>query len=73
MRCMDDVPAPDAVPPIPDPHPPPLDTPQRVPPLPPADDDDDSLPPPMRLPGRPGVPERVGVGVAGRCRPLNPA
>ena len=60
MRCLDDVPAPETPPPLPDvphtipgrPHPP------AVPPL---DDDEDTQPPPVQLPGRPGVPERVGL------------
>lgn len=71
MRCIDEIPAPDAVPPLPDSHPPPSDTPPRVPPVPPTDDDDDPLPPPVRLPGRPGVPERVAR--PGARRPVNRA
>ena len=65
MRCMDDVPAPDAIPPLPGSLPPPPDTPSRVPPMPPLDDEQDVMPPALRLPGRPGAPERVGSRLAG--------
>ena len=56
----DDVPVPDPVPPIHDPDVPPPKPPPSVPP----DEDDGSTPPPVQLPGRHGVPERVVGGVA---------
>ena len=49
------VPAPESVPPIIDP-----DAPPPPPnPVPQDEDDDWEMPPPVREPGRPGVPERV--------------
>lgn len=49
------VPAPESVPPVDDPGaPPPPPPPVPVPP-----DEDGDLPPPVRLPGQPGAPERV--------------
>ncbi len=59
MHCLDDVPAPETPPPLPDTHPSPGTS---HPPAPPPLDDDEPLPPPMQLPGRPGLPERVAAG-----------
>ena len=49
-----EVPAPESVPPIIDPSAPPPPPPNPVPP-----DEDWEMPPPVREPGRPSVPERV--------------
>ena len=56
MRPDDDVPVPEPTPPVTDPHAPPA--PGR-PPAPPGDDDEARPPPPVELPGRDGLPERV--------------
>lgn len=69
MRCLDEVPVPEPTPPLPDaPHTIPGAPPVApvVPVVPPEDDDDDSLPTPVQLPGRPGVPERVAALGANR-------
>ncbi|MFD0668642.1 hypothetical protein ACT80S_13060 [Ramlibacter sp. MAHUQ-53] len=51
----DDVPVPEPVPPVNDPRAPAPPKPPSVPP----DEEDGSTPPPIELPGRGGVPERV--------------
>ena len=65
MRCLDDVPAPETPPPLPDTHPTP-GTP-HPPAVPPLEDDEVPLPPPVQLPGRPGLPERV----VAYCEPVS--
>ncbi len=69
MHCLDEVPAPESVPPVPDtPHTIPGAPPPPLPVVPPGDDDDDTMPPPVQLPGRPGVPERVAFwGYSAGC------
>ena len=59
---MSDVPAPDSVPPVNNPDPQPGDGKQKAPPS-----EGGRTPPPVELPGRPNVPERVDaqVGRAG--------
>ena len=54
---LHDVPAPENVPPVNNPDPQPNDPKPRMPPS----EDDDREKPPVELPGRPIVPERVGT------------
>ena len=54
-RLAHDVPAPESVPPVNNPDPQPGDPKPKAPP----EEDGGRAPPPVELPGRPGVPERV--------------
>jgi hypothetical protein len=54
---LHDVPAPENVPPVNNPDPQPGDDAPRMPPS----EDEDLENPPVRLPGKPSVPERVGA------------
>ena len=56
---LHDVPAPENVPPVNNPDPQPGDDKPRMPPS----EDEDLEHPPVRLPGKPSVPERVEGGV----------
>lgn len=56
MERLHEVPAPDSAPPLNNPDPRPGDDPPRMPPPP----NGDRQKPPVELPGKPGVPERVG-------------